>query len=113
MPISYPRFGNSVIRGLLIMIPRASPGDVYKSCSQFLHSIVDASRLDLSSPSMVIYPLGLMNRPGDSQTGFDESNPYIEFTLQRMFIFVVDQNVTRIKLINPKFEYRNSKQYQN
>jgi hypothetical protein len=39
-------------------------------------SIVDASRLDLSSPAQAIHPLGLMNRPDDSQTGFDESNPY-------------------------------------
>jgi hypothetical protein len=27
--------------------------------------------LDLSSPAQAIHPLVLMNRPGDSQTGFD------------------------------------------
>ncbi|MGD2084616.1 MAG: hypothetical protein PVH61_00380 [Candidatus Aminicenantes bacterium] len=46
-------------------------------------SIVDASRLDLSSPAMVIHPLVLMNRAGDSQTGFDESNPYHRIILAK------------------------------
>ena len=49
----------------LVMIPRASPWDEWKSWSQFLHSFVDASRLDLSSPFTEI-----------RQDGFDESNPY-------------------------------------
>jgi hypothetical protein len=51
-----------------------------QSFLQFLHSIVDASRLDLSSPA-----------PGDSPVGFDESNreaSTIEFILPRTVVFM-------------------------
>jgi hypothetical protein len=40
-------------------------------------SIVDASRLDLSSPAQAIHPVG-----------FDESNPYHRFYVRRTFIFI-------------------------
>jgi hypothetical protein len=53
-----------------------SPLDEWKSCSQFLHYIVDASRLDLSSPAQTIPTSGLMNQ-----------TPTIEFILRRAAIF--------------------------
>jgi hypothetical protein len=43
-------------------------------------SIVDASRLDLSSPAQAIHPLGLMNQ-----------TPTIEFILRSTFIFVAGE----------------------